>query len=64
MSNVVNLRRAKKAKARGEREKEAANNRVTFGTPKALRKTAKANAEQVKRAHALHEIERDGNGSE
>ena len=58
MSNVVNLRRAKKAKARGEREKDAANNRVTFGTPKHLRATAKAGAEKQKRAHALHEIDR------
>lgn len=35
---IVNLRRARKARARHEAEKKAEENRVTFGTPKALRK--------------------------
>jgi len=36
MAEIVNLRRARKSKARGEQEKVAADNRVRHGTPKRL----------------------------
>ena len=42
MGEIVNLRRARKAKARDEKEKAADANRVVHGTPKALRNLAKA----------------------
>jgi hypothetical protein len=38
MAEIVNLNRARKAKAKAEAEKTAANNRVKHGTPKHLRK--------------------------
>jgi Domain of unknown function (DUF4169) len=42
MADIVNLNRARKAKAKAEAEKTAANNRVKHGTPKALRKLSEA----------------------
>jgi len=42
MGEVVNLNRARKAKAKAEAEKTAANNRVKHGTPKHLRKKGDA----------------------
>ena len=45
MAELINLRQARKAKARAEKEKQADANRVTHGTPKALRKLEKARTE-------------------
>lgn len=45
MAEIVNLRRARKAKAKAEKEKTAEANRVTHGTPKAVRDLAKAKTE-------------------
>ena len=42
MGEVVNLNRARKAKAKTEAEKTAANNRIKHGTPKHLRKKGDA----------------------
>jgi Domain of unknown function (DUF4169) len=42
MADIVNLNRARKAKAKVDAEKTAANNRVKHGTPKALRKLSEA----------------------
>jgi hypothetical protein len=44
-AELINLRRARKKKARAEKEKQAEANRVAFGTPKALRKLEKARTE-------------------
>ena len=41
-AELINLRQARKAKARAEKEKQAEANRVTHGTPKALRDLEKA----------------------
>jgi len=49
MVEIVNLRRARKAKERAEKEKTAEANRVLHGTPKHLRRRSeaeKAKAEQ------------------
>jgi hypothetical protein len=46
MAEIVNLKRARKAKARAEKEKTAKANRVAHGTPKPLRDLEKARAEQ------------------
>jgi len=49
MAEIFNLRRARKAKERAEKEKAADVNRVLHGTPKHLRKlseTEKDKAEQ------------------
>ena len=42
MGEVVNLNRARKAKAKAEADKTAENNRVKHGTPKHLRKKGDA----------------------
>ena len=46
MAEVINLRRARKAKDRAAKEKDAEANRVTHGTPKPLRDLAKARADK------------------
>jgi len=46
MAEIVNLKRAKKARARRAADEVAAANRTQFGTPKAARKLAKAKRER------------------
>ena len=46
MAEIVNLRRAKKAKARADEERKASLNRVRFGTPKPERKITSARSEK------------------
>jgi hypothetical protein len=53
MGELVNLRRARKAKARSEAEHTAAENRASFGAPKAERDLTKARSQK-----ALHDLER------
>lgn len=43
MSEISNLNKFRKARARAEKETKAQNNRILFGTPKALKTNAKAN---------------------
>jgi hypothetical protein len=45
MTEIVNLKRARKAKARAEKDKSAQANRVLHGTPKALKQLEKARTE-------------------
>ena len=49
MSDLINLRRARKAKDKAEKAKTAEANRVAHGTPKDLRDLAKARAEKERR---------------
>lgn len=49
MADIVNLRRARKAKDKADKTKTAEANRVTHGTPKSLRELAKARTEKDKR---------------
>ena len=51
MAEIVNLKRAKKAKARTEKERAAEANRSRHGTPKAIRDLAKVREEKA--AHDL-----------
>jgi hypothetical protein len=46
MAEIVNLKRAKKAKARAAAEADAAANRAHHGTPKAARDLAQARREK------------------
>ncbi len=46
MSGIVNLRRARKAKERAEKEQKAAANRAHFGVSKKLRSLTKARSEK------------------
>jgi hypothetical protein len=52
MDNVVNLNRARKARTRAEREKQAAENRVRFGQTKNERQ-----AQEVDRARREREFD-------
>lgn len=54
MADIVNLRCARKKKARGEKEKTAEANRILHGTPKSLRDLAKARAEKAVRDLGAH----------
>jgi Domain of unknown function (DUF4169) len=57
MSEIVNLRAARKTKARSEKKAQAAANRVAFGRTKAER-SAEA-AAKVKLQRALDQARRD-----
>jgi hypothetical protein len=46
MAELINLRRARKAKARAEKDKAADANRIAHGTPKSLRKLEEARREK------------------
>ena len=49
MGEIVNLRGARKRRAREKEEAAAAANRVAFGAPKAAKATARAERERLKR---------------
>ncbi|MEX6505131.1 DUF4169 family protein [Jiella sp. M17.18] len=57
MGDVVNLRQVRKRRARDAAERAASDNRVKFGTPKALREAAKA--ERDRAAHRLDGARRE-----
>ncbi len=48
MAEILNLRRARKRKARQEAEKSASSNRSLHGVPKSERVVAKARSEREK----------------
>lgn len=48
-ADIINLRQARKAKARGEKEKNAAENRAKFGRTKAERIATSSDAERNRR---------------
>jgi hypothetical protein len=56
MAEIVNLRRARKARARAEAEKQAEANRAAFGRPKAEKRAAKAENARAERAHEAGRI--------
>ena len=49
MAEIINLRKARKAKARAAKEKLAGDNRVAFGTPTALKDLNAARREKAQR---------------
>jgi hypothetical protein len=54
MAEIVNLRRARKDKARAQKDKAAEANRAAHGTPKSLRDLAKARSEKAARNLDAH----------
>ena len=58
MAEIINLRKARKAKARADKEAEAAANRAKFGRPKEERSRSKAAKESLDRKLDAHR--RDG----
>ncbi len=57
MAEIVNLRRARKAKARSEKEHEADANRVKHGIAKPVRDLAKARGEKDKQAAEARKLD-------
>jgi hypothetical protein len=57
MAEIVNLRRARKAKGRAEKAREAEANRVQHGVAKPVRDLAKARAEKDAHALDVHRID-------
>lgn len=57
MAEIVNLRRALKAKARAERDKAAEENRIRFGRSKAEK--AASRAEKERAARRLDQLRRE-----
>ena len=53
---VVNLRRARKAKARADAQAQAAQNRLTFGRTKAEKTLAEARDALARRRHEGHKL--------
>jgi len=59
MGDIVNLRRARKARVKAEKEKTAEANRVLHGTPKVLRNLAKSQKDKADKALSGHNLEKD-----
>jgi hypothetical protein len=57
MGEVVNLRQARKAKARDEKEAKAAENRVAFGRPKKAKTLAEARRTLETARHEGHRLD-------
>jgi hypothetical protein len=58
MAEIINLRHARKARAKAEMAKTAEANRVLHGTPKALRNLAKARKEKSDETLSGHSLEK------
>jgi hypothetical protein len=58
-AEIFNLRRARKAKAKADKDKTAEANRVLHGTPKALRNLAEARKDKADQALSGHRLEKD-----
>ncbi len=61
MADLINLRRARKAKARSEKDKTAQASRIAHGTPKTTRKLEEARKEQASQRLSGHKLENEDN---
>jgi hypothetical protein len=59
MAELINLRRARKARARAEKDKQAEANRVAHGVAKPVRKLAEARTEKEAQKLSAHRLEPD-----
>jgi hypothetical protein len=57
MAEIVNLRRARKAKGRAEKDRAADANRAKHGTPKSQRDLVKAREEKDRHAADQHKLD-------
>jgi hypothetical protein len=57
MADIVNLRRARKAKARDEKAREAEANRIKHGTAKPARDLARARADKAAQDVDAHKLD-------
>jgi hypothetical protein len=60
MADIINLRQARKTKAKTDKDKTAEANRVLHGTPKHLRNLAEARKDKADQALSGHKLEKDG----
>jgi len=58
-AEIVNLNRARKAKAKADKNKKAERNRVQHGTPKHLKQVGKARAEKETRDAEGRKLKQD-----
>jgi hypothetical protein len=61
MAEIINLRRARKARERNTKEAAAAANRLKSGTPKALRGLEKARSDKVERDLEARRLDQEKN---
>lgn len=59
MAEIVNLNRARKAKARAEKAQRADANRVVHGTPKVIRELAEAKKDKAEQRLLGHRLENE-----
>jgi hypothetical protein len=59
MAEIINLRQARKQKARAEKEARAEQNRITFGRTKAEKELTKAERELAQRRLDSHKRDDD-----
>jgi hypothetical protein len=64
MSEIINLRRARKDKARAEADAKAAANRATHGRTKIDKSISKARAEKAEKLLDGHKREGDSNSND
>ena len=64
MAEIINLRRARKQRARAEAEKAAGQNRIDFGRSKAERSLTEAERDKAARHVDGHRLERGGDDDE
>jgi len=57
MAEIVNLKQARKAKARADRAKEAEANRLKFGRPRAEIERKRLEEARAERAHEAHKLD-------
>lgn len=58
MAEIVNLKRARKARAKADKEKTAEANRILHGTPKAVRNLTEARKNKADQALSGHKLEK------
>lgn len=59
-AEIVNLRQFRKKQARSEKERQAEQNRISFGRSKAEKKLTEALNEKAEKAHDQGRLEKDG----
>jgi hypothetical protein len=59
MAEIVNLRQARKRKARAGQQREAEANRLKFGRPKSEKEHARREEARAQRVHEAHRREDD-----
>ncbi|MBY5820275.1 DUF4169 family protein [Rhizobium leguminosarum bv. viciae 248] len=62
-AEIINLRQFRKKQARSEREKQAEQNRVSFGRTKAEKQLTRSLNDKADKAHRDGRIETDDDGA-